>query len=108
MTPEQIGRYVLLGNSHIPALNIQVEGVPGYLDDGHGNSVWYGVYFEVPFETGALWLVEQGSEEHARSDKIVVTEYPKWALTETLDYPGVSVQLDSWEDFLGLYEEKKV
>lgn len=110
MKPEKVGNYVLIGGTRIPAVNIQVEGVPGFI-----NGEWYGIYFEIMFEDGKLWVVEQGSEhipiEGAEAGfvfmQVEVMEYPRFALTG-LDNPGVKIMLKDWEDFLNLYNEKKL
>jgi hypothetical protein len=59
----QAGNFVSINDRLIPAVNIQAEGVPGYLPVGEGKTSWFGVYFEVPFEDGSLWVVSQGTEE---------------------------------------------
>jgi hypothetical protein len=108
--PEKQGSFVRLGTTLIPALNIQTEGVPGYLSKADGSKVWYGLYFEVSFPVGALWIVEQGFRlinETEWEKRILVTEHPKWGLSQSLDFPGVTRYLEDWEEFLGLYIEKR-
>lgn len=57
---EDMGNAVRInGETIVPAVNIQVENVPGYLEHTIGPPAWYGVYFEVMFETGTRWIVEQ-------------------------------------------------
>ena len=109
MELQEVGNCVKVGATLIPAVNIQVEGVPGFIQHGD-TKFWYGVYFEILFETGALWVVEQGGkQEYTESvmNSVMIQEYPRWGVTESLDHPGVFVVVESWEAFLGLYEEKK-
>lgn len=110
MRPREMGRAILLGTTIIPAVNIQVENVPGYIDMGD-RTEWYGVYFEILFETGCLWVISQGSEEPKKGQGynpwIVVMEYPKWAFTESRQDLGNQHYLSSWRSFLGLYNEMR-
>lgn len=65
MEPERISdRCIKLGETIIPAMNIQVgeDGVPGYLRHEDGTIAWYGIYFEIMFEDGTSWEVCQGEE----------------------------------------------
>lgn len=89
----------------IPAVNIQVENVPGWLNDNEGNAVWYGVYFEILFEDGSLWIVEQGFDMD-KQDEITVGEYLTWGVNEDLDQIDKTYTFDKWSDFLALYLEK--
>lgn len=110
MELQEVGSCVQVGATLIPAVNIQVgEGFPGFVEH-EGKKFWYGVYFEILFETGALWVVEQGGKQEyteAVMKSVMVQEYPRWGVTETLEYPGALVILESWEEFLGLYQEKR-
>ena len=102
---EQVNNCIKIGGQYIPAVNIQVEGVPGMLKHVDGTSAWYGVYFEILFETGALWIVEQGF--NGPDDmSITVTEYPKYGLTEDTSIRGVVVGMNTWREFVSLYQEK--
>lgn len=75
----------------IPAVNIQVEDIP----DG------YGIYFEIFFENGNLWVVEQ--DISTPNAKIYITEQIDWAHNqELLDKPTTNGE--SWDWFLELYE----
>lgn len=108
MELQEVGNCVKVGATLIPAVNIQVEGVPGFVEHD-GKKFWYGVYFEILFETGALWVVEQGGKQdytEAVMKSVMIQEYPRWGVTESLDYPGAFVVVESWEDFLALYLEK--
>lgn len=111
LKPEEVDSCVKIGRRYIPAVNIQVEGYPGFYTYDDGRSEWYGLYFEVLFETGALWVVGQGSnyvDGVEYDSKIRITEYPKFGMTDSLDYPGATVELETWEEFLGLYDEKRM
>ena len=103
---QQFGNYIRIHNQMIPACNIQVENVPGYLvDTPDGDKHWYGVYFEVMFEDARSWTVEQGSEQ-THPDKITLTEY-KW-LENGKPIEGLTIVLRCWGDFLNLYNEKRL
>lgn len=75
----------------IPAVNIQVEDIP----DG------YGIYFEIFFENGNLWVVEQDISGNDR--RIYITEQIDWAHNQDLCSHPTS-WLDTWDEFLGVYE----
>lgn len=111
MKPEQQGDYVVLGTTRIPAVNIQVENVPGFVQMPDGRLEWYGIYFEILFENGALWVVSQGSEEPedgvSYAPYIVVTEYPMWAVTQSLEIVGATHGLRDWKRFVDLYNEMR-
>ena len=111
MKPEEAGNCVLLGRTYIPAVNIQVEGVPGMIKVADDiEPAWYGVYFEILFEDAALWIIMQGSEskDNKTWDQIIhVAEYPNWGKGEGFKQLGVERKLESWEDFLSLYLEKR-
>lgn len=51
---EDLGNCVKIHDTVIPAVNIQVEGFPKFIDH-----TWYGIYFEILMETGGLWVIEQ-------------------------------------------------
>lgn len=87
MTPEQEGRCIRLGNRLIPATNIY------FADSG-------GVYFEIKFEDGALWVISFNAS-------IEVVEYPKWAMTDYSDNKPVTQIMKTWEEFLALYLERQ-
>ena len=106
MKPEQAGNCVQLGNRLIPAVNIQVEGVPGYLTDVDGEKRWYGVYFEVMFEDGSYWVVDHGTDGDA-SDLIFVNEYGRPKHDLDIPHPTSTQVMHSWESFIVLYDEKR-
>ena len=75
----------------IPAVNIQVENIP----DG------YGIYFEILFENGNLWVVMQDISKP--NMPIDIIEQNDWAHDQTLiDDPTTFA--DNWDQFLDLYE----
>jgi hypothetical protein len=90
---EDLGNCVKINDVIIPAVNIQVEGFPKWID-----ATWYGIYFEVLFEDGTLWEVEQ---RHADLP-VVIMIYPFWGVSRKL-FCVVS-QHENWVDFLNLYQ----
>jgi hypothetical protein len=102
----EVGNMVQIGDTLIPAVNIQVEGVPGLLKHCDGTFRWYGVYFEIMFEDGALWEVSQGAEQEDVT-RIILTEYDEWFSKEAHDgEESRSKIFGDWERFLAHYEEK--
>jgi len=98
---EDMGNAVKIGDVIIPAVNVQVEGYPGWQKYKDGKEYWYGVYFEILFETGRYWVVDQGSEERY-PDRIIVEEYiSSRKLVVDQHYNPLN-----WDDFLTLYKEK--
>lgn len=102
---EQHGNTVKINNKLIPAVNIQVEGVPGYIESDDGHRYWYGIYFEVLFEDATLWEVCQGSEIQFK-DRITITEWKRWGLGFHQISEGVTVEIPNWDAFVSVYEEK--
>ena len=95
---EDLGNCVKIHDTVIPAANIQVEGFPGY----HGDD-WYGIYFEIAFEDGSLWVIEQ---LHVDS-KIVVEGYPNWWIeTRRLDPDNFTTKHEDWDHFLTSYQRR--
>lgn len=74
----------------IPAVNIQVENIP----EG------YGVYFEIFFENGSLWVIEQDISGNDRG--IYVTKHADWAHNEDLNSYS-TVMFSTWDDFIDGY-----
>lgn len=109
---EQIGNYVQIGNRMIPAGNIQVEGYPGWKkSEVDGLEYWYGIYFEVAFEDGSLWIVDQWSEASfslADEDqqKIIVAEFARFGMDKTTEIPTFSWMLEDWTEFERVYSVK--
>jgi hypothetical protein len=106
---EDMGNAVKILNKIVPAVNIQVddngfsgiEGIPGVDDEGH----WWGIYFEILFEDGDLWVVNQ----YATPDDptIRVEMYHKWAARGSFTIVNPTVDAcDTWRMFLDLYEIK--
>jgi hypothetical protein len=92
----------------IPACNIQVEGVPGFLKMADGSEEWYGAYFEIMFEDGSLWVVEYGFEIKI-PDSITIVEYPdfgKHTLGSRMKKGYSTTKTRSWDTFLILYDRK--
>lgn len=92
----------------IPAMNIQVENVPGLLAVAREKPEWYGIYFEIPFEDGDLWIVEQGWIQSKPDSKLVrVQEYKDWAHNPTgKKLPYREIPFRDWDAFLVGYHEK--
>lgn len=105
---QQVGRFVRINEQMIPAVNIQIENVPGYIDIDVGKTFWYGIYFEVPFENGALWVVSYGDDEDDYIEgKSVVTvlEFANFGLNPKEDYTNTFTAKD-WDEFLSMFREK--
>jgi hypothetical protein len=105
---DHLGNYIKIGNRMIPAVNIQVENVPGYIDIGLGQTHWFGVYFEIPFEDGSLWVVDYGSSESLYRNgyrEITVFEFATFAYDRNAEHTSF-FRLQDWEGFLGAFLEK--
>jgi hypothetical protein len=109
MELHKVGNCVEIGEKLIPAVNIQVEGVPGYLEHRPtGEKAWYGIYFEVLFEGGEFWVVEKGFKNNigvVQWDGVWVEEYDSKDRKSDLE-PNYAWYLPSWEAFLDGYEVK--
>ena len=104
MKPERLGNCVKLGATVIPAVNIQVDGVPGYIYYADGFSAWFGIYFEIMFEDGALWVVSQGAVEEEVLSDIVIVEYPKFHENTRV---AIGNSVKTWEEFAATYNERR-
>ena len=104
MVPEEFGNCVKIGTEFIPAVNIQVEDVPGYVYFEDGTNAWYGVYFEIMFEDGALWVVSQGSIPDDPDGDIMIVEYPKFHISSRI---AIGNSAKTWEAFVEMYNERK-
>lgn len=110
---EQIGNYVKINNRMIPAGNIQVEGYPGWKrSEVDGLEYWYGIYFEVAFEDGSLWIVDQWSNasfslpDEARQI-VIVAEYATFGMDRSADgEPTYAWMLPNWNEFERIYSVK--
>lgn len=106
MEIEDRGNAVKIGDHIIPAVNIQVEGVPGHIKcdipgcAGH----WYGIYFEIMMEQGDLWEVSYRDQEHS-DDQIYVTVFPNWGMSQDFtDVKKLEVYpFNDWDMFLFFY-----
>jgi hypothetical protein len=105
---EDFGNMVSINGQKIPAGNIQVDNVPGYIYTGDFGAEWYGVYFEILFEQGYLWVVSQRSE-FTDDEKIHVAVYSNWA-RDRESYRNTDADLvipcAHWDDFLEMYNDK--
>ena len=103
---EDLGNAVRIYDEIIPAVNIQLENVPGFIEHGPGDVRWYGIYFEILFENGALWTVSQGSElENAKETKVHILYVPYFSQESEKDMQQFTV--DSWSDFVSAYQIMK-
>ena len=94
---------VKIHDTLIPAVNIQVDDVPGYIAMADGRTDWFGVYFEIMFEEGALWVVSQG-DNPADITEVLVEEYDKWGRgNEEISY---AQHFGTWDDFLERYKRR--
>lgn len=103
----QLGNLVVIEGRRIPAINIQVDNVPGFIKGPDGEAHWYGVYFEIMFPDGALWEVNEGADENEFS-RITVTEYDYWAEGQRLDEPNFERTVENWIKFLEMYDAKLI
>jgi hypothetical protein len=102
----QIGQMVQINDKLIPAVNIQVENVPGFLtSEVDGSVVWYGVYFEIMFEDGGLWVVDQGTNE-SDLETVFIEVFDNWGKDQDLDNMTQKYQLPNWDRFLELYDAR--
>lgn len=116
---EDMGNAVKINDRIIPAMNIQVDGVPGVLDNGQ----WYNPYFEIMFETGELWVVEDRRKDKPEYSGglrefvpyIVVEAYSDWNKhkirrhwnnhNDTVYFKAEHFYyFNEWEDFLLFYD----
>lgn len=111
----QAGDNVVIGRKMIPAINIQVWDVPGFVKHPDGSVAWYGIYFEVMFEDGALWTVSYGADgtimeeegwDGAMFGRITVSEYNEWGVGQQIEEPSFERQLDNWDKFIEMYDSK--
>jgi len=98
---EDMGNAVKIFDRIVPAVNIQVENVPGYLEHVTGPPSWYGVYFEVMLEDGSLLVVEQGFEGLDSEMQIRVEDYLTWKTQPDL---SINHWFIAWEEFLLWYD----
>jgi hypothetical protein len=105
---EDFGNMVSVNGQKIPAVNIQVEGVPGYIYHEDFGAEWWGVYFEILFEQGYLWIVSQGSVEHLDDPKIYVHVHTQYAWEEKRRFfPDLTITCAHWDDFLEMYNSHR-
>lgn len=105
---EDMGNAVKILDTIVPAFSIQVENVPGYID-----GIWYNPYFEIAFEDGDLWVVEDFSQDPSKLHHelpIVYDVFFDWY--EKADCAGpnswdVQVEHSSWELFLQDFNTKR-
>ncbi len=100
---QQVGRMVDIDGTLIPAVNIQVDDVPRFFEHDDGSKVWYDVYFEIMFEDGGLWIVEQWIDDEGLT--IYVAYYPRWGMGETGD-PSGALLFSSWLSFVEGYKAR--
>lgn len=100
---EDFGNMVSVNGQKIPAVNIQVEGVPGYIYGEDFGAEWYGVYFEIMFERGYLWVVSQKSLADA-DETITVEVFSDYAHIRSLE-PDMTIPIYNWDDFLDMYND---
>lgn len=98
---EEMPNGVRINNTFIPAVNLQIEGYPKWGNRYNGTEAWYPLYFEIMFETGDLWVVNQGDHPD-EPNKIMLEIHKNWANTKDLD-PTQTVYPKNWDEFLWLY-----
>lgn len=106
MKPEQVSNCVRIEKTLIPAVNINVDDMPGYIEHDDGTEAWYGVYFEVLFEDGTLWVVGQGDKQDEDGEpfpEIYLEQCPNWDKQQNIWFV---VAMNGWDEFLDLYKQK--
>lgn len=103
---EDLGRAIKIGDVIIPASNIHVKDVPGFIELGPGEVRWEGIYFEIHFENGDLWEVSKGSTLEEFDDPTItaiVTE-GYGLLDDMPENREISeVSWRSWNEFIDSY-----
>lgn len=103
---EDLGNMIRIYDEVIPAVNIQIENVPGFIEHGPGDVRWYGIYFEIMWETGELWAVSQGSEPETYNEtKVHVLNVPYFGMGSEKDM--MQFTLHNWSDFVVAYNLMK-
>lgn len=92
MRLQDMGNCVKIGTALVPAVNIQVEFIP----EG------YGIYFEILFENGDLWVVNKESD----TGDIITEVFADWA-HQPDESPLYIAVTETWELFLENYKENK-
>ncbi len=100
--PQQVGRMVEIDGTLIPAVNIQVDNVPNFFTHYDGSIVWYDLYFEIMFEDGGLWIIEQWIDDKGLT--IYIADYPRWGMGGTSLY--AARLLTSWQSFVKTYKAR--
>ena len=100
---EDLGNCVKIHDTVIPAVNIQVDPQEIFRYD-HEIGMWIGLYFEVMFENGSLWVVTQEWPD----DPIKVDRFPNWHKVNQpgqhfIDQSDLGITLKDWDDFLTFY-----
>lgn len=107
---------IMIGKRVIPAWNIQVENFPGgifYEDEPDLIMHFYPILFEIPFETGELWVVtyygenpdvchEQCFEPDDLNGQIKVEIYPNFKKEPF--FLDIVLYYSDWAEFLRNYE----
>ena len=95
MYPEFVNDFcIMLGSRMVPCMNTQIHPEVPVIVGEH----LYGNYFEVAFETGALWVVSQDG-----ITPIEIEIYDDWAHGQSVFEPSHVMTLDTWEEFLSMY-----
>lgn len=103
MITEVEDRGVEINGRFIPAVNIQVEGFPGMVTYADGSKIWYGIYFEIMFEDGALWIVGQGADNYV-PDHIGAVMFDGWAQGDSRLEEARGQTFETWDAFLETYD----
>lgn len=104
---EDFGNAVMIMGRYIPAVNIQVNGMPGFIQVGGLDPVWYGVYFEILWEDASLWIVEEGSEQ-VQANRITLQEIRNFGTGIGQPVEGPTRDLKNWGEFVSIYDEKRL
>ena len=100
---EDLGNCVKIHDTVIPAVNIQVDPQEIFRYD-HEIDMWIGLYFEIMFEDGSLWVVSQ----EWPTDPIIFDWFPNWhrvdkAGFQFMDEAIVGNRVKDWDAFERLY-----
>lgn len=95
---EDLGNCVRIHDTVIPAVNIQIEGFPKFVDGD-----WYGIYFEILVEDGGLYIVQQ----YHQDGSIRCENYPFWGGGDGDKDFYIPTYTSNWEEFLFFWAERE-
>lgn len=101
---EDLGNCVKIHDTVIPAVNIQVDPQEIFRYD-HEIDMWIGLYFEIMFEDGSLWVVTQ----EWPTDEIKIDWFPNWHKAHEYGFSYtdgsiVGIPIRDWDHFSMFYK----